>query len=769
MFKPRIHGEIEAIQERLHGWQSSVPAHARRFHALRSSLEEQTRKLLSRLLVWSGNENLQRLRDRTDRLGTVAEPLAVLIREAEHLAEEVKLLARRARDAGSSEVARGLEQRCRDWSVLLGSLGADCDREPELQRDQLRLRSTEQAIRLHDQSISWLQEARRVLSDLGSDLKAAPLAAALPDLELRLLRDGVTLEWVRELKALVQPLKDAARRLKDPPQELRNVSLLLTDLRGWSRQLKEQEDRVEQLEQRHHFHAADWSPAGLDELARDAEALRDELMSHARALRSRKLAELKDRVEELVQACGPQPELNERMAELETLPFDRYQLYREWAARLKRMEDYFLAIANTHEGALERRLSQLVDELRRGLDALRSQPLSDRVRSEAGVLEHDLRELAQAFGAEPMLRGLGRSGEMQKTLARLARQAREDSEELSRQQEALREGNRDLQVRTREAGLNLPDLAERIEDLAHGRDEPSLERARQLAGDLAAELERQRQELLRWCCSLIDQRTTEVRAAAEALRRSGTLVPLPELPRLPDDAGPGDAVQALKQAEEAGLLLRAAVETALQACEQRRLQARAALQQLRPESLGPEDRETVTQLLQELEDGSWTGAEQPVERFELISQTIEKCDLLFERLDQEERSARSRLEVLRRRLQRYTESQMRRFSPELANRVADLIFGIPPNPSSWRAVQEQLDVADRLLSRIEAHSARLAAEELDRAAAILRNGSTRSATPEVRDLLSDLERYSDEELPPVILRTRIANAARQAARGDHRP
>ncbi len=386
MFRPKIHGELETIHERLRGWETSVPARARRFHALRGSLEEQARKLLGQFVVWSGNETLQRLKDRTDRLSMVAEPLATLIRDAERLEQEIKLLAQRARDAGSPEVARGLEQRCRDWSILIGSLGTDCDREPELQRDQLRLRGTEEVVRLHDQAVSWLQEARRVLSDLGSDLKAAPLAAALPDFDLRLLRDGATLEWVQELKMLVQPLKDLARRIQDPPQELKTVSLLLTDLRGWSRQLKEKEDRVEQLKQRHHFYAADWSPAGLDDLARDAETLRDELVAQARDLRRRKLEELKDRVEELIQACGPQPELDERMSEVETLSFDRYQLFREWAARFKRVEDYFQAIANTHEGALERRLSELVDGLRQGLGALRSQPLSDQVRGEADAL-----------------------------------------------------------------------------------------------------------------------------------------------------------------------------------------------------------------------------------------------------------------------------------------------------------------------------------------------------------------------------------------------
>ncbi len=368
-----------------------------------------------------------------------------------------------------------------------------------------------------------------------------------------------------------------------------------------------------------------------------------------------------------------------------------------------------------------------------------------------------------------MLRALGRSGEMKRTLDRLTRQAREDSEELSRQQEALREAYRDLRLRASEAGHTLPDLAERIEDLSRGKDEPSLERARQLAADLAAELDRQRQEVLRWCRSLLDRRMAEIRATAEALRRTGTPFTLPEIPLLQEDASPGDAILALKRAEEVGALLLAAVETALHSCEERRLQAQAALQQLRPESLGPDERETVAQLLQELDKGSWADSENLVERFELLSQVVEMCDLLFQRLNEEERSARSRREALRRRLQRHTENQMRRFSPDLTDRVADLVYGIPDEPASWRAVQEQLGVAELLLARIETHAARLAAEELDRAAETLRGRRGRSATPEVRTLLADLERYSDEELPPVILRTRIVNAARKAAQGDPRP
>lgn len=767
MFRTRIHGDLETIQEQLRGWQTSVPARARRFQALRGSLEEQARKLLGTLVIFSGNENLQRLKDRTERLGTVAGPLETLIRDAERLDEEVRLLLQRARTAGGSEVVRGLEQRCRDWSILLGSLGADCDRESELQRDQQRFRETEEAVRLHEQAVTWLLEARRVLSDLGSDLKATSLAADLPGLELRLMSNGASLEWLREIRMKVEPLKDLAQRLQDPPQELKNVSLLLTDLRGWSRELKdkEKESRIEQLEQSR-FKAMDWSPADLDGLAREAETLRDQLVGRARDLRIRKLADLRTRVDELVQACGYQPELHQRMAELEMMPFDRSHLFREWASRFKRVEDYFQAIANTHEGALERRLSQLVEEIGQGLGALRSQPLSDQVRSEADALEHDLRELAGLNGAEPMLGGLGRSSGLKSTLDRLLRQARKDSEDLSRRQETLRETHQDLQLRAREAGLNAKDLSERIEDLSHGKDEPSLERARQLAAELSAELDRQRDDLLAQCRSRLDQGMAGVRATVEALRRTGTPFTLPELPVLPDGASPGDAVRALQRAEEAGHLLQSVVEKALRTHEERRLQARFALQHLRPESLGPDEQETVSQLLQELDEGSWAEAGTPVERFELLSQLIEKCDLLFERLNQEERSARSRYDDLRRRLRRHIENELRRFSPDLTDRVSDLIFGIPSQPASWRAVQEQLNVAERLLVRVEAQSARLAADELHRAVETLRG---RRLTAEAQGLLDSLKSYSDEELPPVVVRTRLVNAARHAAEGDPRP
>lgn len=766
MFLAKARPELESIQERLRGWQTSIPPRARRFHAVVADLDTETRKAQAPWRLIIGDELLERFRDRARRLGGVAEPLGELIRAAERLSEEVRMLVQRGQDAGSPQVALWLEGKCRDWSILLEHLGTDCDRESDLQRDRHRLDDTESTIRLHDQALSWLQEARRVLSLLGSDLKAAPLQAAVPDLELTLLRGGVSPEWLQQIRTLVQPLKDQANRIQDPPQELKTVSLLLTDLRGWSQQLGEPENRVEQLEQRHRFYAADWNPVDLQELAREAEKLRDQLVARAQELRSRKLDELEAQITDLFQACGHQPDLKARFDELKLRSFDRYQYFREWMKSLARVEELFRSIATNHQGALEKRLTHLLDGLRQGLQELRAQPLSDAIREEINALEYDVQQIARADGAEQMLRGLRRSGDSEKRIGELSRQATKDLEDLSRRQKELLSFHEELQHQARQIGLaDLPDLALRIEELNRGAEEPSLERARQLAASLAEEMETSRGRLLQRCRELLDQQLAEIHCSAGVLREVGRPLLLPELPSFSQDAAARDAVQALNAATELGRSVQEAAEQALRYFEEQRQQARGSLAQLRLETLAPGDRETAEQLLLEVDDSSWSAPASLTERLAGLALLIEKSGLLFQQLHQEERSARDRLEDLHRRLKKLGQNQLRQFAPQLTERVEALVHGVPGTPWQWSAVREQLDQAERLLAQVEIQGARMAADQLERAVRELRNGSGSAHEPDVRMLLEELERYDHEELPPVILRLKIVNAAQRRAHG----
>lgn len=767
MLLSKARPELESIQERLRGWQTSISPRARRFHAVVADLDAETRKAQASWRLIIGEELLERFRDRSRRLGGVADPLGELIRAAERLAEEIKMLVQRGQDAGSPQIALWLEGKCRDWSILLENLGTDCDRESDLQRDRRRLEDTESAIRLHDQALSWLQEARRVLSLLGSDLKTAPLQAALPELELSLLRGGASPDWIQQIRTLVQPLKDQANRIQDPPQELKTVSLLLTDLRGWSQQLGEPENRVEQLEQRHRFYAADWNPADLQELAREAEKLRDHLVARAQELRSRKLDELEAQITDLFQACGHQPELKARFDELKLRSFDRYQYFREWMKSFARVEELFRSIATNHQGALERRLALLVEGLKQGLQALRAQPLSDAVRDETAALEFDMGQIARAReeGAEAMLHGLRKSGTLGTRIAELSRQATRDLEELSRQQRELLSLNEELLGQARQIGIELPDLAQRIEELNRGAEEPSLERARQLAATLAAEMEASRGRLIQHCRDLLDRQLAEIHGTAGVLREVGRPFQLPALPSFSQDASTREALQAVTAGAELGRRVQEAAEQALRCFEERRQQARAALAQTRLDTLAPGDRETAEQLLLEVDDSSWSAPASLTDRLAGLALLVEKSDLLFQQLHQDERSARDRLEDLLRRLKKLGQNQMRQFSPQLTDRVEALARGIPDKPWHWSAVREQLDQAERLLTQVEIQAARMAADQLDRAVRLLQNGSGAAQEPEIRALLEDLERYDDEELPPVILRLKIVNAAQRRSHG----
>jgi hypothetical protein len=765
MLGTKARPELQTLQDQLRGWQSSVPSRARRFHAARTDLDGQVHQAQAGLQrLWVSQDVVDRLRDRVDRLGEVAEPLAAVIRDAERLEEELHRLERRPQEAKDQDLGQWLAQKCRDWTFLLGSLGTDCDREADVSREQRRLRETESAIRLLDQAFVRLEEAESTLALLDKDPRAATLAADLPLLRRQLVDQGPSYEWLQTLQQIVQPLKEAAARIQDPPQELKNISALLTDLRGWSRQLGEWEDQVELLEQKRHFRAADWDLTDLRDLEREAQALRDRLLARGQELRKQRLAVLEEQLNDLAQACGPQPDLEQRLAAVKLRTFDRYQLFRDWMSQVDQVEDYFKSIASTQESALEQRLSQLTSTLLSQVREVQSWPLSDEVRREAEVFAFDVGRLAKASGVEQILRGLRDRGELEQRIERIAQQARGELEELSQQQQRLFSLNQEIQLHSETAGLDLPDLSHQINELGHGEDKKlSLEQARSLAGRLTQELEELRSSLVQRCREKLARQIKEMRATASVLRRAGTSLRLPKLPDVPSGAGPAQAAQALATATDLACQQREVLKETLLAFEKRRQQIRTSLQQISLPAMGVDEQDTVRELLLETESGSWSLTEDPVERLSLLAELAEKCEILSERMHQEERTARERRESLRRRLQRHRDNQMRRFSPDFTDRVAALVYGIPERPGQWRAVHKQLDEAERLLGQIDAQAARLAADELDTAADELRH-RPESGDREVRRLLDKLDRYPQDVLPPVTLRQRIVQAAERRAK-----
>jgi hypothetical protein len=199
--------------------------------------------------------------------------------------------------------------------------------------------------------------------------------------------------------------------------------------------------------------------------------------------------------------------------------------------------------------------------------------------------------------------------------------------------------------------------------------------------------------------------------------------------------------------------------------EARRTQAVAELDTLRADDLGPAERQRAEQLRRALGVVPDSGGGTVLDAIESTAIVLEQCGQFFDALQQEQRSARERLAELLARYREFSDEHLYRFCPELSDRVAALLYGVPEHPRHWHAVHRQLDRAAELFTRVQTQARRLAAAEVDRAAETLRlriRSSTGSALHEdARRLLAELDACGPETLAPALLRQRVLNASQR--------
>jgi len=763
MLSNKARPDLQKHQLKLRDWEKEVPERARRFHSVRQDLEARVSSLVSRWWqFWIADDELERLDDQMQRLERVADGLAGLTKQAARLEDEVRQLEHKAGGYDDPQLVDWVSQRCGEWQVRLQRVGANSDREPELFHEQSAVERIEEELRLHFQIGYWLQQASTVMVALEADPHgSARLAATLPGLKERLLREGASEAWLEELKAVVQPLQERAERIKDPPQQLQSVNSLLTDARGWSRQIGELEKEVQDLEQRHRFVAPDWTQdeTALDQLLEEVRKLHERLTRRGQEIRNAKLREIEDYLGDLVQACGPQAGLEKKIAPLRELSVQRHQDHATWLKRYTAANDFFHAIAENEQAALAKRLGDLIGKLESGLGQLRSQPLSDRVRGAADRLEDDLERLRMLTGITETLKGLRQSKSLEERIEELDHQARQEKKDFTAQQESLRQRNAALLEQAARLGIGVEDASAAIEDLT--ANVAQLEAARRAAESLTEALEERRRRFVAECRERLAEHHMRVRAGVEILEKVGDAPSLPAGAEIDPEAAPQPAVDAVlaeaRRLDELNDQLRSAIEVV----DRKRREALAEIEAIHLPSLEPADREDAEQLLTELREGSWAFTEDAVERLRRLDQLVEKCALFFDQLRQEQMTAEARRETLRQRLRSFNEAQLRRFCPELTQRVTALVYGIPDQPRQWSAVVEQLDEAERVFNRLEIQARRLAARDLERARRALRkqvqSSADRDLAEQAGSVLAEIDRLSPHELPPAALRMRVRN------------
>jgi serine/threonine protein kinase len=746
--------ELRQLQARLSHLRSFVPSHAHRFHKMVEELDGELEKIASGWRLWIGRDLLERLRDRITRLSEVSEPLRAAIREAEQIVKEVRLLHPGIQALAEPRTRRSLQSLSHGWTTDLQKVGVDVFRQSDLDMERDQVKAIRDDVRLYAQVLSLLDEVERALSVLGFTAQTAALSAGMVALHEELREKGPSDDWLQRVQALVQPLREAMRQAKDPVQELRRLFRSVTELQSWAQILGDLKPEAEGLERRYRSLVSTPKMSDVEALDRDSAELRDQLIQRAQGLRDGRLAELEGKVTTLVSVCGPQPDLEERLRSLRRKPFEGPPSLPEWTRQYEELGEHYRSTLKNQEKELEQGLAQAVGRLHEKLEALRGQPLSAAAQQEALSLGDEIRELERRpTGAGESLRRLGRCGDIADRIEQLRQRIRDDLQELFRQQQVLRELNDDLQIQARQAHIDIPDLSQRIDEFDEGANAPSLERARQLADSLAADLDGLRRHFEEQCRKVLKEQAAEMREIAAALRQIGSPLSNSSLPDLASGSPPQEAAQAVVAGVKRVQHAREVAYQAFSAQEVRLQEARSVLRLDHREELGLDEREEAAKVLAEIEEDLANGEANKIARLERRERLIEACEPLLSHLHQDERTARERLALLRERLQRQTKQDLRRFCPrEIADRVADLVYGIRLKPWPGQAVQAQLAEAERLLTLVEAQTMRRAAAELDQAVRDLTAGSFERA--EVDLLLGELTQ-SQEALPPSGLRRKI--------------
>jgi serine/threonine protein kinase len=756
------YSELRQFHEQLRRL-GTVPSRARSFHDIAANLDREVEGALSNLWRWPKKETRELLRARIRGLWDVSEPLSAAIHEAEQIEKELHVLDRGVKAVPDLRTRSWLTDRSKRWSTELRQIGAAAYRPTDLQDEQDRVRKLRDGVFLHAQILSRLEEAERVLSILGSTAQTAPLSAALPDLHDQLRKQGPSDDWLKQIQSLVQPLRDAVRKARDPVQELERLFPRLADLRSWSQELQASQPEVEQLDQRYHALKSGAKLADVDALAQDCEALRQQFILMAGGSRDHRINELEARVKLLVSVCGPQPDLEERVRGLKRMRLEEPRAVPDWTSRFQELDDHFRSVLATQESALAQGIAQAAAKLQQTLLTLREQPLSDETRQAVVALEDEVRELGRPAAADLLLDKLRQRNELAERIEQLKRRATEDLQELYKQQQALRELNGELQTQAQQAELTVPDLSQRIDELDEGAKEPSLERARQLADSLSNDLKGLQRQLEQQGRSLLAERIAEVRAITEALQKIGQPLAAAPLPEVGKGAKPAEVAQAVTAGLEQARQAREAAEHIFRQQEEQLQSARSILRLDHREDLRPDELEAASLLLAQIEQDLAENDSNKVGRLERRWRLIEGCTPLLSHFHSDERTARELRAALQERLRGQSTQNLRRFCPELADRVSGLIYGIPEQPREWKAFQAQLAEAERLLARMEHQSTYLAAEELSRAARSLREkGGERR---EVDGLLAELDRHPPEVLPPWPLRQKVLEAYERQRNG----
>ena len=732
------------------------------FTPFAKSFQHQISKALPLWRLWIDGEEVDRFRQRVARLKQMIDPLRALIRRIETLEGEIqRFVASTA--AGPPEHTKFVTKLSFEWKSRLDRLVKQCARPEEVERDEEKCIGIEGELAETREALYQLREAERIVEKLASNPRAAELAANLPLLRARLYATGASPAWIEEIKRLVEPVKPLADRVDDPPAEFQTFTGLLTELRSWARQLGVSDGDIKTLEEKR-INVATMEPAEIQQVVERAQLLRDRFFADAEKRRDSLLEGMETAIADLRLAGVDPSQIEVLLIALRSRPFTRPHAYREWLDEHEKLRQFFNATAQADRGLLERRLQELTERVEKKLDELSARPVPIEINEAAAVLHQKLRSIPDSPSIEEILPLLGRIRELEPAVDDLIRRRDEELRGIEKLQEQLLAEHailRESVARVKVVRMQIADFASEIAT-ADGEDSESLEDRRRRVNSWAAQLAAYTLDFLERCRQYIRERLLLAQRVVDVLQRAGVLAMQPALPEIEAATFAPVAAQTLVDARRFHYAVMQKAKKVSVELDSRLDQAKEQLAGLTLDDLVPGDRRTAEQLLADVSDG--VSSRILLERVDRSAALLRRCDAFFDRLMEEQRRAVERLEILRQRYRELNEEHLDRYFPEIAQRLTALIEGVPEASGLWNAVHQQLDQATTLFGCIDGQARRIAAEDLRRDADALRHlpiGNDASLQQAVESVLTDLDSYGEDVLPPVSLRMRVRSISQK--------
>lgn len=747
MFDRKARQRLENLRATLLNWEQSVPERAKGFHRLRKLLLDDIDTELKR--PFASQSLAERYEQRYQPLHSLSFALAELLGQTQQLEaelDETQTLFQQDRQAAPYG-----EQCCKQWRDELRQLVAHCEREADIYRAKHSLEEIEHSLRVHAEALRALHQADATLREFGAGPETASLEAELERVRLSLAQGRVALDSAQRLRQLSAPV---AERLRQPvPQELNNLSVVLAEIRRWDRVLDWPADAERALEQRHRQLGLDWrrrDAAELQALLAEAEALREQRIKQGRAAREAKWRELDELFDDLTHACGPKPDIRERLDALKAGVCDSANRYADWLETYKEAEVFFNAMASNEEMALENRLRERQASLKARFGELWSLPLAEDLRRDAEDLEQQAAQAGLPQGTQSLLKALRQNNRFQRQLEDFIEQAGQDIAALYADKERLAEAHRQLRRQAARVGFALDDIAADIDALGVEGTGQTLDQARQQSALQAQRVDGIRQDFLRRCEAEHASLWAAIQARQQALREAGlnpNAVAAQEAPA--DAAAFADRLLALREAQAR---LDTDIGAALDGLQQTRSAQQAQLAGLDLAALNPGERQEAQMLLTQ-----WQAAPQdadPLRRLQEWAGIAEACADFLTRLSLERQDLERQADALFQRLLDFNRDGLRPYCPEeWFCRASDLAYGLPRPPQPAHAAQ--LQAATSLLGRLETQARRRLAQEIDGQVAELDRHKRGHPRPEAVDMLLGKLRSLEAANQPVPLNLRL--------------